>query len=83
MRSYVQLPGIMVVVGLVALLCPTLVTLWTIAHQAPPSMGFPREKDRSGLPFPSPADLPNPVTEPMSPALQADSLLLSHQGSPC
>ena len=35
-------------------------TPWTIAHQAPPSMGFPRQEYWSGLPFPSPEDLPDP-----------------------
>ena len=45
-------------------------------------MGFSRQEYWSGLPFPSPGDLPNPGTEPMSPALQADSLPLSHRGSP-
>ena len=47
-----------------------------VAHQALLSMGF----SSSGLPFPSPGDLPNPGIKPMSPALQMDSLLLSHQG---
>jgi len=42
-------------------------------------MGFPRQEYRSGLLFPSPGALPNPGIEPTSPALQADSLLLSHQ----
>ena len=60
--------------GLVAKLCPTLATPWTIAHQAPLSMGFSRQEYWSGLPFPSPGDLPNPGIEPRSPALQADSL---------
>ena len=45
------------------------VTPWTIAYQAPPSMGFSRQEYWSGLPFPSPGDLPNPGTEPGSPAL--------------
>ena len=49
-------------------------TLWTVASQAPPSMGFSRQEYWSGLPFPSPGDLPNPRIEPGSPALQADSL---------
>ena len=44
-------------------------TLWTIACQAPLSIGFPRQKYWSGLPFPSPGDLPNPGIEPTSPAL--------------
>ena len=58
------------------------VTPWTVARQAPPSMGFSRQGYWSGLPFPSPGDLPDPGIEPRSPALQADSLPLSHLGSP-
>ena len=49
-------------------------TLWTVARQAPLFMGFSRQEYWSGLPFPSPGDLPNPWIEPGSPALQADSL---------
>ena len=49
-------------------------TPWTIAHQAPLSMGFSRQEYWSGLSFPSPGDLPNPGIEHGSPALQADSL---------
>ena len=45
------------------------VTPWTVAYQAPPSMGFSRQECWSGLPFPSPGDLPNPGIEPWSPAL--------------
>ena len=48
-------------------------TLWTVAYQAPPSMGFSRQEYWSGLPFPSPGDLPG--IELGSPALQTDSLL--------
>ena len=40
-------------------------TPWTVAHQAPPSMGFPRQEYWSGLPFPSPRDLPYPRIKPM------------------
>ena len=47
---------------------------WTVAHQAPLSMGFSRQEYWSGLPFPSPGDLPDPRIEPRSPALQADAL---------
>ena len=47
---------------------------WTVAHQAPLSMGFSRQEYWSGLPFPSPGDLPNPGIEPRSPALQAGAL---------
>ena len=53
------------------------------SHQAPLSMKFSRQEYWSGLPFPSPEDLPDPGIELRSPALQADSLNhLSHQGSP-
>ena len=55
--------------------CPTLVTPGTVALQAPLSMGFSRQEYWSGLPFPSPEDLPDPGIEPGSPALQVDSLL--------
>ena len=47
----------------------SLATPWTKAHQASLSMGFPRQEDWSGLPFPYPGDLPNPEIEPRSPAL--------------
>ena len=47
---------------------------WTVAYQAPPSMEFSRQEYWSGLPFPSPGDLPDPGIEPRSPALQADTL---------
>ena len=50
------------------------VTPWTVALQAPLSMGFSRQEYRSGSSFPSPGDLSNPGTEPRSPALQADYL---------
>ena len=49
-------------------------TPWTVGHQAPLSLEFSRQEYWSGLPFPSPGDLPNPGIKPMSPALQADSL---------
>ena len=49
-------------------------TPWTVTYQAPLSMGFYRQEYWSGLPFPSPGDLPNPGMEPRSPALQADAL---------
>ena len=48
-------------------------TPWTAAHQAPLSMGFSRQEYWSGLPFPSPGDLPDPGIEPRSLALQADA----------
>ena len=57
-------------------------TAWTVARQAPLSMGFFRQEYYSGLPFPSPRDPPNLRIERVSPALQADSLPLSHWGSP-
>ena len=49
------------------------VTLWTVACQAPLSMGFCKQEYWSGLPCPPPGDLPKPGIEPASPALQADS----------
>ena len=45
---------------------------WTIAYQAPPSMEFSRQEYWSGLPFPSPGELPDPGVEPGSPTLQTD-----------
>ena len=47
---------------------------WTVARQAPLSMGFPKQEHWNGLPFLSPGDLPNPGIEPRFLALQADSL---------
>ena len=61
--------------GIVAKSRPTLVTPWTIVCQAPLSMGFPRQKFWSVLPFPSAGHLPNPGIEPMSPALQVVSCI--------
>ena len=58
------------------------VTPWTVVYQILLSMGFSRQEYWSGLPFPSPGDLPNSGIESGSPALQADIYLLSHQGSP-
>ena len=55
---------------------------WTVAHQAPPSMGFSGQEHWSGLPFPSPGDLPDPGIEPRSPALQADALTSEPPGKP-
>ena len=57
------------------------VTPWTVAHQIPLFLGFSRQEYWSEWPCPPPGDLPNPGIKLMSPALQADSLLLSHQGS--
>ena len=66
----------------VAQSCPTLCNPWTVAHQAPPSMGFSRQEYWSGLPFPSPGDLPDPGIEPRSPTLQADALTSAPPGEP-
>ena len=66
--------------------CLTLSAIsWIVALHSPPSMGFSRQEYWSGLPFPPPGDLPDPGIEPASPVapeLQADCLLLNHQGSP-
>ena len=58
------------------------VTPWTVASQVPLSMGFPRQEYWSGLPFPSPGDLPDPRIEQGSPALQANSLPTEISGKP-
>ena len=57
-------------------------TPWTVAYKAPLSMGFSRQEYWSGLPFPSPGDLPNPGIEPGSPSLQADALPSEPPGKP-
>ena len=60
----------------------SFVTPWIVAHQALLSEGFPRQEFWSGLPFTSSGNCANPGVKPVSPALQVDSLPLSHQGSP-
>ena len=67
---------------LVTQLCPNLCNPMTVAHQAPPPMGFLRQEYWSGLPFLSPRDLPNLGIEPWSPELQAYSLLTEPPGTP-
>ena len=57
-------------------------TPWTVARQAPLSMGFPRQENWSGLPFPFPGESSQARIEPTSPGWQADCLLLSYLGSP-
>ena len=61
---------------------PLFETPWTIALQAPLSMGFSRQKYWSGLPCPPPGDLPNPGIKPRSPSLRADSLPSEPPGKP-
>ena len=58
-------------------------TSWTVACQAPLTMGFSSQEYWSGLPFPSSGDLPDPQIEPGSPALQADSLPSESPGKLC
>ena len=57
-------------------------TPWTVAYHVAPSMGFSRQECWSGLPFPSPGDLPDPGIEPGSSALQADALPSEPPGNP-
>ena len=66
--------------GLSAKSCLTLASPRMVASQAPLSFGFSRQEYWSGLPFPSPGDLPDPGIKPGSPALQADSLLSELEG---
>ena len=63
-------------------LVPLFEILWILVYQAPPSIGFSRQEDWSGLPFPSPGDLPDPGIEPGSSALQADTLPSEPLGKP-
>ena len=63
-------------------MCQSFVTPWTVACQAPLSMGFLRQEYWCELPFPPPGDLPDPQIQPELPELQVNSLLLSHQESP-
>ena len=68
-----------------SVLSDSFATPWTIACKAPLSIGFSRQEYWSGLPFPSPGDLPDPgikLVSPAAPALQVDSLPLSHWESP-
>ena len=58
------------------------VTPWSVAYQAPLSIGFSRQEYWSGLPFPSPGHLPYPGIKPGSPALQTDTLLSEPPGKP-
>ena len=57
-------------------------TPWTVAYQAPLSMGFSRQEYWSGLPFPSPGDLPDPGNKPVFPTLEADTLTSEPPGKP-
>ena len=57
-------------------------TPWTVAHQAPLSMAFPRQEHWSGLPFSSPGDLPDPEMEPESPALAGGFFTAEPPGKP-
>ena len=67
---------------LVSQSCPTFANPMDCSLPAPLFKGFTRQKYWSGLPCPPPGDLPNPGTEPRSPALQADSLPLEPPGKP-
>ena len=61
----------------------SFVTPWTVAQQAPLSMGFPRQEYCNGLPFPSPGDLPDPGTELVPPALADEfSTTVPHREAP-
>ena len=62
--------------------CPIFCNPWTVACQAPPSMGFSKQEYWNGLPFPSPGDLPDQGIEPKSPIFWEDSLSAEPQGKP-
>ena len=69
-----------IVVDLVTKSCLTLVTPWTVARQASLSMGFSRQEYWSGLPFPSPGDLPDPGIKLTSPALAGGFFIVEPPG---
>ena len=73
-----------IVIGIAWVLSPVqlFVTPWTAAHQAPLSMGFPSQEYWSGLPFPSPVNLPDPGIKPGSPALAGEFLTSEPPGKP-
>ena len=60
----------------------SFVMLWTVASQTPLSMGFPRKEYWSGLPFPSPGDLPDPRIKPESPVLAGGFFTTEQPGKP-
>ena len=60
----------------------SFVTPWTVVCQASLSMGFPRQEYWSGLPFPSPEDLPDPWIEPVSPTLEGRFFIIESPGKP-
>ena len=62
--------------------CPTLCAPWTLARQAPLSMGFPRQEYWSGLPFPPPVDLSHPGIQPVSPTLAGRFFTTEPPGKP-
>ena len=68
--------------GLVAKLCPALATPWTVARQAPLSIGFPRQEHWGGLAFLSPGDLPDSGIKPGSPALAGRFFTAEPPGEP-
>ena len=74
LSNKITLLMVVVVGGLVTKSCPPLETPWTVARQAPLSMELSEQEYWSGLPFPSPGDIPDPGIKPGSLALQVDSL---------
>ena len=81
-ESKARLAGRLAVLCLVAQCVRLFVTTWTVARQAPLSMGFSRQEHWSGLPYPPPGDLPNSGIDLGSPALQVDSLPAELPGKP-
>ena len=68
--------------GLLSKSCPTLAIPWTVACQAPLSMGFSRQEYWSGLPFPSPRDRPDTEIKPISHALASGLFITEPSGNP-
>ena len=72
---------LMYVCSVASVMSHSFATPWTVAQQAPPSMGYSRQEYCIGLPFPPPSDFLDPGIEQVFPSLQEDSLPLSQQGS--
>ena len=91
LKKEIYVPKIVIPIFLLACVCMCVshsvvsdssATPWTVARQAPLSMGFSRQEYWSVLPFPSPGDLPNPGIEPMSPALAGKFFTTEPPGNP-
>ena len=77
----ITLPSIPLLLFSCSVMSDSFAITWTVTHQAPLSMGFPRQDYWNGLPFPSPGDLPNPGIDPASPAVAGGFFTTEPPGS--